>query len=106
MTSRSRWPLTATIRSPRASPAAAAGVRGLTAATTTPIVSTIEGVFRRLLPLHAGGRVQEPHALDDVLQAREDREARREPDHRPGRQLELKEARQQAGEDREDLEEG
>src|SRR5882724_12539821 len=120
--SRSGWPLTATMRSPRARPAAAAGVRAVTAATVTPVTgsprarppcgfalplgSAEQGVFRRVLPLHSGGGVEKPHALDDVLQARDDREPRREPEHGPGRQLELEEARQQAGEDGEDLEEG
>src|SRR5882724_1871144 len=81
------------MRSPRASPAAAAGDLGRTAATVTPLGSAIESVFRRVLPLHDGRGVEEAHALDDVLKPRDDRETGREPEHRPWGELDLEERR-------------
>src|SRR5919197_4107547 len=79
--SRSRWPLIARTRSPRARPAAAAAVRGRTRATTTPGASADNGVLTRLFPLLARRLAEEPHPLHDVLQARDHRERRREPEH-------------------------
>src|SRR5439155_15679796 len=103
MASRSAWPLMARIRSPGTSPAAAAGVRARTAATTTP--SAEERGFIGL-PLRGVRGVQEAHALHDVLQPRDDRERRRQPHDRDQRGADLREARREAREHGEDLKEG
>src|SRR5882672_2166605 len=85
--SRSAWPLTVKIRSPAARPAAAAGVRGRTAAIVTAL--GVQGAFTRLLPLLAGRRVQEAHAVHDVLEAGDHRERGREPEHWRGGQSQV-----------------
>src|SRR4029450_14153665 len=46
-----------------------------------------------------------PQALDELLNPRDDRDPRGEPQYGPRRELYLEEARQQSSEDREDLEE-
>src|SRR5574341_553999 len=101
--SRSPRPLIARIRSPARSPAAAAGAPARTAATTTP--SAEERVFTRFLPLLAVRRVEEAHALDDVLEAGDDRERRGGPEDRRRADRQAEVAGQEADQDREDLEE-
>src|SRR5688500_4268429 len=101
--SRTAWPLTVRIRSPAWSPAAAAGVRARTPATTTP--SAEERGFIGF-PLGDGRGIEEAHALHDVLQARHDREARRQPHEDDRAQLDAEEAPGQPRQDGEDLEEG
>src|SRR5919204_4500632 len=102
--SRSVWPLMARMRSPARSPAAAAGVRGRTTATTTP--SAQERGFIVGLPLRGVGRVQEAHALHDVLKPRDEREGRGQPHHRPQRATDIYEPARQPGEHGEHLKEG
>src|SRR5690242_21766039 len=82
MASRSFRPLMARMRSPTTRPAAAATVRGCTAATTTP--SAVERGFIPLAYLVGMGGVEEAHALHDVMQAGDDREPGGQP-HRTAR---------------------
>src|SRR6266581_149305 len=104
--SRTGWPLIATIRSARRSPAAA--LRARTAATRTPSAELAEQRgFMRPIPLVGAHRVQEPHPLHDVLQAGDHGEPGGEPHHRAARERrELDVTRREPDEDREDLEEG
>src|SRR2546427_4081940 len=103
MASRSASPSMARMRSPGKSPAEAAGVPARTAATTTP--SAEERGFIGL-PLRGVRGVQEAHALHDVLQARDDRERRREPHDRDQRGADRHEAGGEAREHGEDLKKG
>src|SRR5262245_1845034 len=76
MTSRSALPLMARIRSPGQSPARAAGVRGRTAATTTPVVWLAQAVMLEALDRVRGvvGRIELLQTQDEVLQSRRDGE--------------------------------
>src|SRR5262245_28648964 len=102
MASRRASPLMARMRSPAQTPAAAAAVRGRTAATTTP--SSEERGLMRVFTLGGGG-VQETEALRDVLEAGDDRESRRHPQERREPQADLEGPRQEAGQHGDDLQE-
>src|SRR5438874_5502942 len=109
--SRSGWPLIARIWSPATSPAAAAGVPARTTATTTPLASTAPGLSQERaltgpLPLLVVRGVEEPHALNEILEARDDREERGEPERDARRQARRDVGGEQPAEDREDLQEG
>src|SRR5688572_9464130 len=78
MTSRMTAPLRATMRSPGARPAAAAGVLSRTAATTTPSAEE-RGFMRGGIPLVGGRHAEVSHPLHEVLQAGDDGEGRRQP---------------------------
>src|SRR5882724_4963994 len=96
MASRSGRPLMARMRSPTASPPAAAGVRARTAETTTP--SAEERGFILLAILLGVDGVEEAHALHDVLQPGDDREPGGYPHRRPGHRRQRVERRQQPDE--------